>query len=153
MICALENLVSKGGTLDNLECFRLLRSSDEIWNAFRLETTAAEFAMMELFWENYESHVDVLNGTTDKLLELSETLKNKIPLNGLDTKDVSWEAVHATVTTLQVTIFEIYLTVDMPLSLYTIRHCSVPGKESGGESKSDNHGSGDKFINNLCPKN
>jgi predicted DNA-binding ribbon-helix-helix protein len=106
MTCSLENLVNKPGTLESLESFRLLKLSDETWNSVKQETTAAEFTMAELIWELYESHVDVLNGATDKLLGLSEILKNKLPLEGLDTKDVSWEAVHATVTTLQVVVFQ-----------------------------------------------
>lgn len=105
MICALANLVNKPGTLDSLESFRLLRLSDETWNAVKQETTAAELAMTELIWEIYNSHLDVLNGSTDRLLRLSEILKTKLPLEGLDTEDVSWEAVHATVTTLQVVGF------------------------------------------------
>ena len=61
---------------------------------------------MELIWELYEAHIEVLHSKTEKLRAFSETLKTKIAFGGLDTKDVSWEVLHATVLTLQVASFQ-----------------------------------------------
>jgi hypothetical protein len=106
MIYFLEHRVSESAAPDNIGNFRQLRSSAETWNLFKQETTPAEFAAMELIWELYEAHIEVRNSKTDKLRALSRTLKTKLAFEGLDTKDVSWEVIHATVLTVQVASFQ-----------------------------------------------
>jgi hypothetical protein len=106
MIYFFEHRVSRSSALDNIEHFRQLRSSAETWNVFKQETTPDEFAAMELLWELSEARIDVLHSKTEKLRAFPGTLKKKIPFGGLDTKDISWEAIHATVLTLQVASFQ-----------------------------------------------
>ena len=82
-----------------MDNFRSLRSSEEVWNTFKQETTSAEFATTELVWEIYEcrSHASL-----DRMQMLADSLGEKIPFKGLNANDVSWEVLHATLLTLRV---------------------------------------------------
>lgn len=85
--------------MDKMDTFRSMRSSNELWNTFKQETTPAEFATTELIWEVYECRSQA---NLDRIQILADTLEGRIPLDGLDANDVSWEALHATLLTLRV---------------------------------------------------
>src|SRR5271154_5376192 len=88
--------------MDNNDVFRRLNSSKEIWDTFKQETTLAEFSTTELIWEIYESRNELFQNKTNKLQHLATTLSSQIPFSGLDTRDITWESLHATLLTVRV---------------------------------------------------
>ena len=82
-----------------MDTFRSMRLSNEVWNTFKQETTPAEFATTELIWEVYECRSEL---SSDRLQILADSLGERIPFDGLDTNDVSWETLHATLLTVRV---------------------------------------------------
>ena len=88
--------------MDNMNPFRQLKSSKEVWDTFKQESTPAEFSTTELIWEIYESRNELFQNKTDKLRHLAATLSSKIPFDGLDTRDITWESLHATSLTVRV---------------------------------------------------
>ena len=89
---------------DAMDDFRKLISSDEIWNAFKNEATSAEFQSVELIWDVYECRREIDQGKSDKLQILGDNLHERIPFDGLDVNDVSWEVLHATLLTVRVKV-------------------------------------------------
>lgn len=85
--------------IDRMDTFRSMRSSKEVWNTFKQETTPAEFATTELIWEIYECQTQT---NSDRIQILADTLGERIPFNGLDVSDISWEALHAILLTVRV---------------------------------------------------
>lgn len=85
--------------MDKMDTFRSMRSSNELWNTFKQETTPAEFATTELIWEVYECRSQT---SLDRIQILADSLGGRIPFDGLDANDVSWETLHATLLTLRV---------------------------------------------------
>jgi hypothetical protein len=101
MLYFLEHASPKA-PMDNMNPFRQLKSSKEIWDTFKQETTSAEFSTTELIWEIYESRNELFQNKTDKLQHLAATLSSHIPFDGLDTRDITWESLHATLLTVRV---------------------------------------------------
>lgn len=101
MLISLSSQTSETSN-DDLNAFRSLRSSKESWDTFKRECTAVEFATTEILWEVYECRSEVLQGKTDKLKMLSESLDKQMPFEGLTAKYVTWEALHAAWLTVQV---------------------------------------------------
>jgi len=99
-----------------MDAFRSLRCSAEIWESFKQETTPAEFGAMEILWEVYECRSEVVQGKGDKLQKLAESLDQMIPFDGLETKYMTWEALHAALLTVRVSIPTDSLIVGLPLS-------------------------------------
>jgi len=91
--------------VESMETFRAMRSSKEVWDAFKQETTPAEFGMVEIISEVYECKSDIIQGRTEKLQSLAGSLAKRIPFGGLGLNDLTWEALHATVITIRVRIF------------------------------------------------
>ena len=85
-----------------MDTFRSMRSSNEVWNTFKQETTPAEFATTELIWEVYECRSEP---SSDRLQILADSLGERIPFDGLDANDVSWETLHATLLTVRVNAY------------------------------------------------
>jgi hypothetical protein len=88
--------------MDNMDTFRSLRFSNEVWNKFQEESTSAEFALMELIWEIYECRCEIVHGTSNKLQLLAKNLSERVPFDGLDANDISWDPLHATLLTVRV---------------------------------------------------
>ena len=96
---------TSGTSNDDLNAFRSLRSSKDSWDAFQRECTAIEFATTEIIWEVYECRSEVVQGKTDKLKMLSESLDKQMPFEGLTAKYVTWEALHAAWLTVRVSLY------------------------------------------------
>jgi hypothetical protein len=90
---------SDESSMDKMDTFRSIRSSNELWNTFKQETTPAEFATTELIWEVYECRSQT---SPDRIQTLADSLGERIPFDGLDASDVSWEGLHATLLTVRV---------------------------------------------------
>jgi len=88
--------------MDNMDSFRRLKSSKAVWDTFCKETTPAEYTATELIWEIYEARSELYQGKTDKVRQLATTLSTKLPFNGLDTRDITWESLHVTLLTVRV---------------------------------------------------
>lgn len=85
--------------IDRMDSFRSMKLSEEVWNTFKQQTTPAEFATTELIWEIYECQSQT---NSDRIKILAKSLGGRIPFNGLDANDISWEALHATLLTVRV---------------------------------------------------
>ena len=99
---------------DNMDAFRSLRDSKEVWNAFKQESTPAEYATVELIWEAYECRCQL---TSDKVQILAESLPERISFDGLEADDISWEPLHATLLTVRVILsYHCYLKIGLSSS-------------------------------------
>ena len=74
----------------------------ERWEGLKQEMTSAEFGAIEVARRVYECRREIISGKFERLEEFVETLEQWIPLEGLHTKDVTWENVHATLLTVRV---------------------------------------------------
>ena len=88
--------------VDNMDDFRKLRSSNEVWNTFKQESTPTEIATVELMWDVYECRCEIAQGKSERLQILAENLHKRIPFDGLDSNDISWEALHVAMLTSRV---------------------------------------------------
>jgi len=79
---------------ETMEEFRTLRDSEGMWSTFKRETTAAETRALELMWDTYQCHLDVVKGKADKLESLTDMLKVRIQFGNLDGPEVTWESLH-----------------------------------------------------------
>jgi hypothetical protein len=113
MMYFLEHASPKA-VMDNMDAFRQLRSSKEVWETFKRETTSAEFATVEMIWEIYLARLGLHQSKTDLIQTLSTTLAHKIPLNGLETRDITWESLHSTLLTVRVCLTLKYLLTSVP---------------------------------------
>jgi hypothetical protein len=84
----------------NMDELRVLRSNS--WEVFKEETTPAEFTAIDLLWEVYECQTEVLQGKTEKLKVLEESLPERIPFDGIDMNDMTWDIPHSSLLTAQV---------------------------------------------------
>ena len=102
MLLNLQHHQSSASPMDNMDAFRSLRSSERVWEEFRRESTTAEFTTMELIWDVYECQYDIVQGKAEKLQTLADKLSERIPFDGLEASDVTWEVLHATLLTVRV---------------------------------------------------
>jgi len=79
---------------ETLEEFRTLKDSEGMWSAFKRETTAAETRALELMWDIYQCHLEVVKGKADTLESLADTLEVRIQFGNLDGPEVNWENLH-----------------------------------------------------------
>jgi hypothetical protein len=114
--------------VDNMEDFRKLRSSNEIWNTFKQESTPTEIAAMELMWDIYECRCEIAQGKSEKLEILAENLHKRIPFNGLDSNDISWEALHVATLTSRVN-FPYLINLKIGLSGASLSHINLSIQE------------------------
>lgn len=134
---------------DGMEDLR--NGSNQVWKAFKLESTPAEFATMELIWEAFECRSDIVQGNWDKLQILAISLDKRIPFDGLDANDISWEALHATLLTVRVN-FPFKLSNDIGLSSAFLSHISMSIEESPKLNTGNNnhHKCNNHSLDNLC---
>lgn len=85
----------------NAENFKAMRASVE-WNTVRTESTAAEFATMDLIYEIFEARNGIADQGKCDLDALANILIKSIHFPGLDSNDINWEVLHAVSLTLQV---------------------------------------------------
>lgn len=77
----------------DFEELKTLRS--EAWETFKKETTSAEVSTIELLWDIHECQAEVSQGKTEKLQTLAKDLSKRIPFDGIDANDVTWEILHS----------------------------------------------------------
>jgi hypothetical protein len=86
----------------NVENFKAMRASVEEWNTVMTESTAAEFATMDLIYEIFEARNGIADQGKCDLDALANILIKSIHFPGLDSNDINWEVLHAVSLTLQV---------------------------------------------------
>jgi hypothetical protein len=127
MLCSLEK--SFEISIEDIEKFKLLRSSKEDWEIFKNESTEAEFVTMEIIQEAFECQSDMVHDNFDKLKVLSEELKDRIPFES-QLEDVTWEALHTALLTERVWFIVVFTDFRL-VELYCVLSQDVLPRKTG----------------------
>jgi hypothetical protein len=106
---------SAGDSIDTMEGFRTLRASKDVWDSFKAESTTVEVAMLEVLWEVYQCHLEVIESNPDRLGLVTNILSTRKSI-GSDQDDMTWRTLHDLLLNIRVIHLSSYLLVDMSVS-------------------------------------